>query len=108
MNLLVTTCNISFSVTYNVIVNTSHRTIALTSVLQESLPNEAPRSNLPGSILAHSYTLENQLWLDKQHDPSGAIKWTISLASYVSPRASEYALSTSLHHSSFTKVLRND
>lgn len=88
-------------------VNTSHRTIVLASVLQESQPDEVPETSLPGGILAHSYVLENQLWLDKERDPSGAVKWIISLASYVSSRASEYALSSSLHHSSFTKVQRN-
>ncbi|XP_063871498.1 uncharacterized protein LOC135106420 isoform X3 [Scylla paramamosain] len=91
--------------TLDVMVNTSHRTIALASVLQESQPDEVPETSLPGSILAHSYILENQLWLDKEHDPSGAVKWTTSLASYVSSRASEYALSSSLHHASFTKDL---
>ncbi|MPC10302.1 Apolipophorin [Portunus trituberculatus] len=94
--------------TLDVMVNTTHRTIALTSVLQESQPNEVPESSLPGGILAHSYILENQLWLDKQHDPSGGIRCTISLASYESSRASEYVLASSLHHSSFTRVLKND
>ncbi|XP_045126052.1 uncharacterized protein LOC123513172 isoform X2 [Portunus trituberculatus] len=91
--------------TLDVMVNTTHRTIALTSVLQESQPNEVPESSLPGGILAHSYILENQLWLDKQHDPSGGIRCTISLASYESSRASEYVLASSLHHSSFTRDL---
>lgn len=88
----------------DVMVNTTHRTIALASVLTNGQENEMPTSSLPGGILKSSTILENQLWLDKEQDPQGAIKWTTKLASYISSRASELALSSSLHHPSFTKV----
>lgn len=87
-------------------VNTTQRTIALASVLRESQAEEAPQTTLPGGTLDNSYILENQLWLDRDQEPEGAIKWTTSLASYASSRASEYALFSSLHHSSFAKVLK--
>ena len=87
-------------------VNTSHRTIALGSVLRESHTGEVPETSLPGGVLDHSYILENQLWLDRERNPDGAIQWATSLSSYVSSRASEYAISSSLHHSSFVKVLK--
>lgn len=85
-------------------VNTTHRTIALASVLRESKAGEAPETSLRGGTLDHSYILENQLWLDREREPQGAIKWTTTLASYVSSGASEYALFSSLQHSLFIKV----
>lgn len=89
----------------DVVINTTHHTIALASVLREGHLEEVPKTSLPGGMLRSSIVLENQLWLDKEQDPQGAIMWTTNLASYVSSRASEFALSSSLHHSSFAKVM---
>lgn len=86
-------------------LNTTHRTIVLASVLRKGRVDEMPKTNLPGGILSGSTVLENQLWLDREHNPQGAINWTTNLAAYISSRASEFSLSSSLHHPSFIKVI---
>ncbi|XP_050693737.1 uncharacterized protein LOC126984229 isoform X3 [Eriocheir sinensis] len=91
--------------TLDVMVNTTHRTIVLASVLRKGRVDEMPKTSLPGGILSDSTILENQLWLDREHNPQGAINWTTNLAAYTSSRALELALSSSLHHPSFAKTL---
>ncbi|KAK3894019.1 hypothetical protein Pcinc_002206 [Petrolisthes cinctipes] len=84
-------------------VNTTKRTIVLTSLVRESQEGELLPTSLPGGRLRRTLTLESYLWLDREGDPEGVLTWTSSMATYASARAAERVFISSLTHPSITK-----
>ncbi|XP_037793756.1 uncharacterized protein LOC119589223 [Penaeus monodon] len=92
--------------TLDLLLDTTNRTVQLMTVSRQNVVEEAEISSLPGGRLVSSSNLETRLWLDRTGDPEGVVTWNSSVVHYASSRASEWAVHSRLHHSSFDKILR--